>query len=162
MLNVSNPSGVDRTMRRDALDVLQSLNQRNYDTFGDPETLTRISQYEMAFKMQVAVPDAMDITKEPQQVQSAYGTHPGKTSFANNCLLARRLVERGVRFVQLFDWGWDTHGFNEGESLHHAFLSKCREVDQPMTALLSDLKQRGLMDDTLVIWGGEFRPHSNA
>lgn len=156
VLNVSNPTGVDRNMRRAALDVLQSLNQQSYEEFGDPETLTRISQYELAFRMQTAVPDAMDISQEPQHIQDLYGTEPGKTSFANNCLLARRLVQRGVRFVQLFDWGWDTHGSNESEALHHGFLKKCQQVDKPIAALLRDLKQRGLLDETLVVWSGEF------
>ena len=156
VLNVSNPAGIDRDMRRDALDVLKSLNQRNFETFGDPETLTRIAQYEMAFRMQTAVPEAMDISQEPSHIQQMYGTQPGRISFANNCLLARRLVERGVRFVQLFDWGWDTHGSSESEALHYGFKKKCQQVDQPMSALITDLKQRGLLADTLVIWSGEF------
>lgn len=156
VLNVSNPVGVDRDMRRAALDALQLLNQRNYEAFGDPETLTRISQYEMAFRMQTTVPEAMDISSEPTRVQQLYGAEPGRVSFANNCLLARRLVERGVRFVQLFDWGWDSHGSTEMEALHVGFKKKCKEADRPMAALLTDLKQRGLLDDTLVVWSGEF------
>jgi hypothetical protein len=156
VLNVSNPRSISRDMRRDALDTLQALNQENYNSFGDPETLTRISQYEMAFRMQTAVPDAMDISQETQATHELYGTQPGKTSFANNCLLARRLVERGVRFVQLFDWGWDTHGSNESESLKSGFVKKCDQVDRPMAGLLSDLKARGLLEDTLVVWSGEF------
>jgi uncharacterized protein (DUF1501 family) len=143
-------------MRRDALAALENLNRLNFETFGDPETLTRISQYEMAFRMQTAVPDAMDISQEPERMRELYGAQPGQTSFANNCLLARRLIERGVRFVQLFDWGWDTHGSNANEGLHHGFVKKCQQVDQPIAALLQDLKQRGLMKDTLVIWSGEF------
>ncbi|MCA9073423.1 MAG: DUF1501 domain-containing protein, partial [Planctomycetaceae bacterium] len=107
VLNVSNPQGVSRDSRRAALDTLRRLNERNYETFGDPETLTRIAQYEMAYRMQETVPEAMDFTSEPAHIQKMYGTEPGKESFANNCLLARRLVERGVRYVQLFDWGWD-------------------------------------------------------
>jgi uncharacterized protein (DUF1501 family) len=110
----------------------------------------------MAFKMQISVPEVMDISLENEAVHKLYGTEPGKTSFANNCLLARRLVERGVRFVQLFHWGWDTHGTGEDGSLHHGFVERCQEVDQPMTALIRDLKQRGLLEETLVIWGGEF------
>jgi arylsulfatase A-like enzyme len=110
----------------------------------------------MAFRMQVAVPDAMDITKEPESVHQLYGTEPGKESFANNCLLARRLIERGTRFVQLFDWGWDSHGAGQAEALNGGFQDKCREVDQPMAALLTDLKRRGLLEDTLVVWSGEF------
>ncbi|MFN3189966.1 MAG: DUF1501 domain-containing protein [Aureliella sp.] len=156
VLNVANPAGVDREMRRAALDALRDLNQQTYETFGDPETLTRISQYEMAFRMQTAVPDAMEIADEPADVHELYGTQPGKTSFANNCLLARRLVERGVRYVQLFDWGWDTHGSNENEALSHGFVRKCQQVDRPMSALLKDLKRRGLLEDTLVVWSGEF------
>ena len=156
VLNVSNPEGVSRDSRRAALDALRKLNEINHDTFGDPETLTRISQYEMAFRMQTAVPEAMDITAEPQYIHDAYGTRPGETSFANNCLLARRLAERGVRFIQLFDWGWDSHGSAESESLNLGFKDKCQEIDQPISALLADLEQRGLLEETLVIWGGEF------
>ncbi|MFK7734890.1 MAG: DUF1501 domain-containing protein [Pirellulaceae bacterium] len=156
VLNVNNPQSVSRGMRRDALDTLQALNQENYNAFGDPETLTRISQYEMAFRMQTAVPDAMDISQETQATHELYGTQPGQTSFANNCLLARRLVERGVRFVQLFDWGWDTHGSNESESLKSGFVKKCDQIDRPMAGLLSDLKARGLLEETLIVWSGEF------
>lgn len=156
VLNVSNPAGVDRDNRRRMLDVLKKMNERNHDTFGDPETLTRISQYEMAFRMQTAVPEAMDIDAESREVHELYGTEPGKVSFANNCLLARRLVERGVRYVQLFDWGWDSHGAAESEALNAGFKRKCDEVDKPMTALLRDLKRRGLLDDTLIVWSGEF------
>ena len=156
VLNVSNPEGMTRNLRRQALDTIRNLNQQTHDEFGDPETLTRIAQYEMAFRMQMAVPDAMDIEKEPDNVHELYGTEPGKESFANNCLLARRLVERGVRYVQLFDWGWDSHGAASSEALNAGFQDKCREVDKPMTALITDLKRRGLLEDTLVIWSGEF------
>ena len=156
VLNVSNPGGISRDTRRDALDTLKSLNEQTHDEFGDPETLTRIAQYEMAFRMQMAVPDAMDIDKEPAHIHEMYGTEPGKESFANNCLLARRLVERGTRYVQLFDWGWDSHGAGANEALNAGFQDKCREVDQPMAALIKDLKQRGLLEDTLVVWSGEF------
>ncbi|MBB3208197.1 hypothetical protein FHS27_004024 [Rhodopirellula rubra] len=156
VLDISNPAGVTSDRRRAMLDTLSRLNQRNYETFGDPETLTRIAQYEMAFRMQSAVPDAMDITDEPKHVHEAYGTQPGKESFANNCLLARRLAERDVRYIQLFDWGWDSHGADKGEALNAGFKNKCDQVDRPIAALLSDLKQRGLLDDTLVIWSGEF------
>jgi uncharacterized protein (DUF1501 family) len=106
--------------------------------------------------MQMSVPDAMDISKEPAHIHQMYGTEPGKTSFANNCLLARRLAEEGVRFIQLFHWGWDSHGAGASEALNKGFLDRCKEVDQPMSALLLDLKQRGLLEDTLVVWGGEF------
>jgi uncharacterized protein (DUF1501 family) len=156
ILNVADPRDVTRSDRRAMLDVLKKLNQREYEEIGDPETLTRISQYEMAFRMQTAVPEVMDISQEPQHVHKLYGTEPGKESFANNCLLARRLVENGVRFVQLFDWGWDSHGSVEDEALNMGFVRKCRQIDQPIAALLKDLKQRGMLDDTLVIWGGEF------
>ncbi|MEM8955637.1 MAG: DUF1501 domain-containing protein [Verrucomicrobiota bacterium] len=156
VLNVSNPDNIPRDIRRAALDTLKNLNQQTYSEFGDPETLTRIAQYEMAFRMQMAVPDAMDIAKEPKHIHNLYGTQPGKESFANNCLLARRLIERGVRFVQLFDWGWDSHGAAQSEALNGGFQNKCREIDQPMAALLADLKQRGLLEDTLVVWSGEF------
>ena len=156
VLNVSNPQGTSRSSRRAALDTLQHLNQLNHETFGDPETLTRIAQYEMAFRMQMAVPEAMSISDEPQYIHEEYGTQEGKISFANNCLLARRLVERGVRYVQLFDWGWDSHGTQEKEALNGGFVDKCKQIDRPMSALLRDLRRRGLLDDTLVIWGGEF------
>ena len=156
VLNVSNPKGISRDLRRQALDSLKTLNQNTHEEFGDPETLTRIAQYEMAFRMQTAVPDAMDINEESKATHDLYGTEPGKESFANNCLLARRLVERGVRFVQLFDWGWDSHGSAESEALNGGFQDKCRQVDRPMSALLTDLKQRGMLEDTLVIWSGEF------
>lgn len=156
VLNVSNPAGISRDVRRAALDSLNRLNQQSYEAFGDPETLTRIAQYEMAFRMQAAVPDVMDLSREPAAIHEMYGTAPGKESFANNCLLARRLAERGVRFIQLFDWGWDSHGSNRSESLNGGFVDKCRQVDQPIAALLKDLKQRGMLEDTLVIWSGEF------
>lgn len=156
VLNVSNPQGVSRDERRSALDALDRLNRINYETFGDPETLTRMKQYELAFRMQMAVPDAMDISQEPQRIHEEYGTEPGKESFANNCLLARRLAERGVRFIQLFDWGWDTHGTNESESLSIGLTNKCNQTDRPMTALLNDLERRGMLEDTLVVWSGEF------
>ncbi|GAA5508601.1 DUF1501 domain-containing protein [Novipirellula caenicola] len=156
ILNISNPDAVSRDRRRTMLDTLNRLNQRNNETFGDPETLTRIAQYEMAFRMQAAVPEAMDIRDEPAHIHTMYGTEPGKESFANNCLLARRLAERDVRFIQLFDWGWDSHGAGKDEALNEGFKDKCKQVDQPISALLTDLKQRGMLEDTLVIWSGEF------
>ncbi|MGE4002140.1 MAG: DUF1501 domain-containing protein [Planctomycetaceae bacterium] len=156
VLNVSNPQGVTRDARRLALDSLRRLNERNYELFGDPETQTRIAQYEMSFRMQETVPEAMDLSDEPEHIHKLYGTENGKVSLANNCLLARRLVERGVRYVQVFDWGWDSHGSSEQQSINVGFPEKCRETDRPMTALLSDLKQRGLLEDTLLIWTGEF------
>jgi hypothetical protein len=156
VLNVSNPPGISRDLRRAMLDSLSRLNQKTYEEFGNPETLTRISQFEMAFRMQVAVPQVMNINDEPKSVHEMYGTEPGKESFANNCLLALRLAERGVRFIQLFDWGWDSHGEAEPTSLNVGFKTKCQEIDRPISALLTDLKQRGMLEDTLVVWGGEF------
>lgn len=156
VLNLENPAGVSRERRRTMLDTLNRLNQKSHETFGDPETLTRIAQYEMAFRMQAAVPTAMDITDESKQTLEAYGAEPGKQSFANNCLLARRMAERGVRFIQLYDWGWDSHGAAKDEALNEGFKNKCKQVDQPIGALIADLKQRGLLDDTLVVWSGEF------
>ena len=156
VLNIANPKGVTRNVRRAALDGLSELNALTHQSIGDPETITRIAQYEMAFRMQTSVPEVMDISQEPQHVHDLYGTKPGKENFANNCLLARRLAESGVRFIQLFDWGWDTHGSNDAESLNGGFVQKCEQTDRPIAALLRDLKQRGMLDDTLVIWGGEF------
>ena len=156
ILFVSDPEGMDRDTRRRSLDALRDLNEAQQRESGDPETLSRIEQYELAFRMQMSVPDAMDIAKEPQHIQAMYGAEPGKASFANNCLLARRLVERGVRFVQLFDWGWDTHGTNPSDDIVHQLPLKCKLTDRPVTALINDLKRRGMLDDTLVIWSGEF------
>jgi len=151
VLYLSNPPGVTRPLRGSVVETVNKLNRRAYEQIGDTETVTRIAQYEMAFRMQMAASEAMDLSLEPQAMHELYGTQPGKESFANNCLLARRLVERGVRYVQLYDWGWDHH-----TGLDDAFPSKCREIDQPMAALLADLEARGLLDETLVIWGGEF------
>ena len=156
ILYVSNPKGIDKSLRRKSLDALQRLNRMELDTFQDPETLTRIEQYELAFRMQTAVPGVMDIKEESQATLDMYGAKPGEASFANNCLLARRLAEQGVRFIQLFDWGWDMHGINDKNDNVTGLPIKCREIDQPITALLKDLKQRGMLDDTLVVWGGEF------
>ena len=158
ILNVSNPNHVPSRFRRAALDRLNSINEQTYQSVKDPEVNTRISQYEMAFRMQTSVPDAMDISDEPEHVHQLYGSTPGGSSFANNCLLARKLVEKGVRFVQLYDYGWDSHGAGAGEALNSetGFLRKCKDMDQPMTALILDLKQRGMLDDTLVVWGTEF------
>lgn len=156
VLYVSDPKGMSRDLRKQSIDAINQINQKQYEEFQDPETLTRISQYEMAFKMQMSVPEAMDISQEPEYIHQLYGTEPGKTSFANNCLLARRLAERDVRFIQLFHWGWDSHGAGKNEALNHGFIDRCKEVDQAMTALLMDLKQRGLLDETLIVWGGEF------
>jgi Protein of unknown function (DUF1501) len=156
VLYVNNPSGMDRDARRRSLDALKKLNEIELEQFGDPETVTRIEQYELAFRMQMSVPEVMDFSKETKQTLEAYGAQPGAASFANNALLARRLIERGVRYVQLFDWGWDIHGTSKGDDIMNALPKKCKEVDKPIAALLQDLKQRGLLNDTLVIWGGEF------
>ena len=156
VLFASDPPGMSRETRRRSLDALNALNQIQADEWGDPETLTRISQYELAFRMQMSVPEAMDISQESRQTLDAYGAAPGESSFGNNCLLARRLVEQGVRFVQLFDWGWDFHGTNPKEDLRDGLTKKCRGTDQAVAALLADLKQRGLLDSTLVVFSGEF------
>jgi hypothetical protein len=151
VLFLSNPTGVTPADRRRLLDGIQALNQEQLADVGDPEIATRISQYEMAFRMQASVPELMDLSGESQATRDMYGAKPGQSSFANNCLLARRLVERGVRFVQLFHADWDTHG-----NIDTGLPARTKEVDQPMAALVKDLKQRGLLDETLVVWGGEF------
>jgi hypothetical protein len=152
VLYLSDPAGVNRGMRRGMLDELAALNQHDHQLFGDPEITARMAQYEMAFRMQASVPDLIDISKEPQHVIDDYGPDvktPG--TYAANCLLARRLAERDVRFIQLFHMGWDHHG-----GLPNAIKGQCRDTDQPTAALIKDLKQRGLLDDTLIVWGGEF------
>ncbi|MCA9262977.1 MAG: DUF1501 domain-containing protein [Planctomycetales bacterium] len=156
VLYVSDPPGMDRALRRRSLDALQELNAIQAESLGHPETRTRIAQYELAFRMQMSVPEIMDISQEPQQVLDAYGAVPGGSSLANNCLLARRLVEAGVRYVQLFDWGWDFHGTNPAEDIRDGLTTKCATMDRPIAALMGDLKERGLLDETLIIWGGEF------
>jgi hypothetical protein len=156
VLYVSNPPGLDSTQRRRTLDVIKQLNELQLRELGDPETLTRIEQYEMAYRMQTSVPELMDINAEPKHIHELYGTEPGKVSFANNCLLARRLVERGVRFVQLYHWGWDSHGTSPGDDIMTSLPLRCKQTDQGAAALIKDLKQRGMLDETLVVWGGEF------
>jgi len=156
VLFVSNPKGISADVRRDSLEAIRDLNARHLACCGDPEITTRIEQYELAYRMQTTVPELTEISREPAEVHQMYGTQPGRVSFSNNCLLARRLVERGVRFVQLYDWGWDHHGAAMDNDIVHGLPQKCREVDQACTALLTDLKQRGLLAETLVIWGGEF------
>lgn len=156
VLNASNPKGTSREVRRAALDALNRLNAKTHAEIGDPETVTRIAQYEMAYRMQMSVPTTMSIRDEPKPILDLYGANPDKASFANNCLLARRLAENGVRFIQLFDWGWDTHGSNAAESLKDGFVKKCADVDQAMSALLTDLEMRGMLEETLVVWAGEF------
>ncbi|MEW4565252.1 DUF1501 domain-containing protein [Bremerella sp. JC770] len=156
VLYLNNPSGMDKAMRRMTLDAMNDLNAMELERNGNPETETRISQYELAFRMQMAAPEAMDLSQETQSTLDAYGAQPGESSLANNCLLARRLVERGVRFVQLFDWGWDFHGTSAATGLEGGLKDKCATMDRPVTTLLKDLKQRGMLEDTLVIWSGEF------
>jgi len=156
VLFLSDPEGVSRNLKSKTINAINGVNSLHYKDFNDPETLTRISQYEMAYRMQISVPEVMNINKEPDYIHQLYGTTPGKASFANNCLLARKLVEQGVRYVQLFDWGWDSHGTDENLAIDIGFRNKCREIDRSMTALVLDLKQRGLLDETLVVWGGEF------
>ncbi len=156
ILYVNNPKGMSRETRRRSLDALKALNEIEHDRLGDPETRTRIEQFELAFRMQMSVPEVMDINREPKRIHELYGVKPGASSFANNCLLARRLVERGVRFVQLFDWGWDMHGTGKGNDLITQLPMKCKQSDQPIAALIKDLKERGLLDETLIVWSGEF------
>jgi hypothetical protein len=156
VLFLRDPYGIDRDLKRNTIDAINKVNAEHYKEKNDPETLTRMAQYEMAYRMQISVPEVMNINNEPEYIQELYGVTPGKSSFANNCLLARKLVEQGVRFVQLFDWGWDSHGTDENLAIDIGFRNKCREIDRPMTALLLDLKQRGLLDETLVVWAGEF------
>jgi hypothetical protein len=156
VLFVSDPPGMDREMRRMSLDALRELNELRLDEFGHSETQTRIAQYELAFRMQISVPEVMDIAQESAATLQEYGAQPGAASLANNCLLARRLVEQGVRFVQLFDWGWDFHGTNPREDIRDGLTQKCRFMDQPVAALIRDLKRRGLLEETLVLFSGEF------
>lgn len=174
VLYLSNPSGMERNLRRRMLDTLAELNHAEFVRSGDPETQTRIAQYELAYRMQVSVPEVMDISREPKHILEMYGAHPGYVSpaesaddprvlyrgddptFANNCLLARRLIESGVRFVQLYDWGWDHHGSSPGESIDETLPIKCQASDRAVAALIRDLEQRGLLEETLIVWGGEF------
>ena len=156
VLFLTNPEGVTPQDRRKTLDAMKDLNEMHLKSVGDPEIVTRIAAYEMAYRMQTSVPELMDISREPQSIQEIYGTEPGKASFANNCLLARRLVERGVRFVQLYHRGWDHHGTSSRDDIITRLPSLCRETDQAAAALIKDLKQRGMLDETLVLWGGEF------
>jgi hypothetical protein len=151
VLYLSNPPGVDRAVQEDSLEAIQSLNQMRLARMGDPEIATRIHSFEMAFRMQASAPELMDLGREPKHILEMYGAEPGKPSFANNCLLARRLVERGVRCVELFHEAWDQHG-----NLVHDLKKNCKATDQACAALIKDLKQRGLLESTLVVWGGEF------
>ncbi len=151
ILSLANPRGISREMQRDSLDALKDLNQHVMAKTGDAEIATRINSFEMAYRMQESAPELMDLSKESKATLELYGAEPGKNTYANNCLLARRLVERGVRFVQLYHEAWDHHG-----EVHKGTLAQNKETDQANTALILDLKQRGLLEDTLVIWGGEF------
>jgi hypothetical protein len=151
VLYLSNPRGVDDGLQRESLDAINALNRQRLDKVGDPEIATRINSFEMAYRMQAEAPEAVDISKEPDHILKMYGAEPGKPSFAATCLLARRLVERGVRFVEIFHEAWDQHGY-----LVPDIKKNCANTDQASAALVTDLKQRGLLDDTLVIWGGEF------
>ncbi len=151
ILALSNPRGITREMQRKSLDTLKTLNQHHLEVTGDPEIATRINSFEMAYRMQESAPELMDIGKESKETLARYGAEPGKASYANNCLLARRLIERGVRFVQLNHEAWDHHS-----EVKKGVLGQCKQTDQANAALIQDLKQRGLLDDTLVLWGGEF------
>jgi hypothetical protein len=151
VLYLSNPPGVDAELQRESLDVLRKVNEERLATTGDPEIATRVNSFEMAFRMQSSAPELMDLSKEPKEILEMYGAQPGKSSYANNCLLARRMIERGVRFVQLFHEAWDQHGNLAGD-----LRKNCKETDQASAALVTDLKRLGLLDETLVIWGGEF------
>jgi len=151
VLYIQNPPGISQEMQKDAIQVVNTLDQYEDQVLRDPEIQTRIAQYEMAFKMQASVPGLLDMSKEPASVLEMYGAHPGDGSFASNCLLARRLAERGVRFIQLYHRDWDHHN-----DVKANMVFKAEEVDQATAALITDLKQRGMLDETLVVWGGEF------
>jgi len=151
VMYLDNPSGIDRSLQQDSIQTIGALNQQRLLEMGDPEIATRTRAFETAFRMQASAPELMDISQETQATLELYGAEPGKSSFANNCLLARRLVERGVRFVELFHESWDQHG-----NLTKGLTKNCQDTDQAAAALIKDLKQRGLLDETLVIWGGEF------
>jgi hypothetical protein len=155
ILNLSTPSGITASGQRAAIDAIRDLNLQRAVATGDPEIMTRIAAYEMASRMQTSGPELIDLSRESESTLKLYGIESGRPSFARNCLLARRLVERGVRFVQLYHTNWDSHG-GPGENLQSDFEKVCREVDQGQAALVQDLKQRGLLQDTLVVWGGEF------
>ena len=156
VLFTSNPPGVTSEARRSSLDAIRDLNEMQLQEVGDPEISTRISAFEMAYRMQTSVPEIADIWSEPSHIHEMYGTEKGKVSFANNCLLARRLVEQGVRFLQLYHRGWDSHGTSKNDDILYGLPQRCRQTDQAAAALVTDLKQRGLLEDTIVIWGGEF------
>lgn len=151
ILNVNSPEGIDAQLQRNNIDLINGLNRRRFNALGDPEITARINAYEMAYKMQSSAPDLIDLSQESQETLDLYGAEPGKASFANNCLLARRMVERGVRFINCYHGSWDHHSDVAG-----GLKSKCGETDRACAALIKDLKRRGLLEETLVIWGGEF------
>ena len=153
---LANPAGVTGDLRRQALDALGAINRAEHAELGDQETLTRIAQYELAFRMQMSAPEATDLSRESPATLARYGAEPGKESFANNVLLARRMAERGVRFIQLYDWGWDTHGDGAHAELGKMFTAKTRLMDRACAALIADLRERGMLEETLVVIGGEF------
>jgi uncharacterized protein (DUF1501 family) len=155
ILNLSNPTGIDRRRQSEFVSAVRDLNSLRLEQVRDPEISTRIAAYEMAYRMQSSAPELMDLSRETKTTLEDYGADPNRPSFARNCLLARRLVEKGCRFVQLYHTDWDHHG-NPGTNLGQPLDDRCREVDRPTAALIRDLKQRGLLDNTLVIWGGEF------
>jgi hypothetical protein len=155
ILNLRSPEGLSPARQREFIDLTAQLNQERLQVTGDPEIATRISAYEMAFRMQTSAPELVDLAREPANVLASYGAEPGKNSFANNCLLARRLVERGVRFVQLYHTDWDDHG-GPNDNLGEPLERRCRQIDQACAALVQDLKSRGMLEETIVIWGGEF------
>jgi hypothetical protein len=155
ILDLTTPKGITPGRQRRAIEAIRALNQDRLDATGDDEIATRIASYEMAYRMQTSAPDLIDLSGETAGTLGLYGAEPGKPSFGNNCLLARRLVERGVRFVQLYHTDWDHHG-GPGQTLNRDLDQVCREIDRPCAALVTDLKRRGLLDDTLVVWGGEF------
>jgi hypothetical protein len=156
VLFLTDPEGLSREDRRRMLDALARLNAERRVEVGDPEIDTRIAQYEMAWRMQTSVPELTDLAQEPPEVLEAYGAEPGRATYANNCLLARRLLERGVRFVQLYHWGWDSHGTSPGDDIVTSLRQRCEETDRASAALVRDLDRLGLLEDTLVVWGGEF------
>jgi hypothetical protein len=151
ILDLVNPPGIDARTQRESLDLIHALDQRRLDAVGDPEISTRISAFELAYRMQTSAPELIDFAQESQATLDMYGAKPGEASFANNCLLARRLIERGVRFVQLYHEDWDHHSDVAG-----SLRKSCGATDRPAAALIKDLKARGLLEDTLVVWGGEF------
>lgn len=156
VLFVGNPDGVDAVSRRGSIDAINDLNRMRLSKAGDPEIDTRINSFELAYRMQSSVPELMDIASEPQEIHDLYGTKPGEAAFSNNCLLARRLVQRGVRYVQLYHWGWDSHGTSDYDDLVTSLPNRCRQTDKAVGALVNDLKRLGMLDETLVVWGGEF------